>query len=84
MVGHATTLVQLAGVNILTDPVWSKRASPFSFAGPGRATEPGIALLDFTASGAREAETRRIDLITSSQLGALRFNRLRHLAVLNQ
>ena len=45
-----------------------------------RNNAPGIALLDFTASGAREAETRRIDLITSSQLGALRFNRLRHLA----
>jgi L-ascorbate metabolism protein UlaG (beta-lactamase superfamily) len=43
MVGHATLLIQAAGVNILTDPVWSERASPFSFAGPKRVTAPGIA-----------------------------------------
>jgi L-ascorbate metabolism protein UlaG (beta-lactamase superfamily) len=42
MVGHATLLVQVAGLNLLTDPVWSLRASPFSFAGPKRATVPGI------------------------------------------
>ncbi|WP_322990302.1 MBL fold metallo-hydrolase [Hoeflea sp.] len=43
MVGHATLLIQTAGLNILTDPVWSDRASPFSFAGPKRVTAPGIA-----------------------------------------
>jgi L-ascorbate metabolism protein UlaG (beta-lactamase superfamily) len=42
MVGHATLLVQVAGLNILTDPVWSDRASPFQRAGPKRVTEPGI------------------------------------------
>ncbi|HYG82625.1 MAG TPA: hypothetical protein VD861_19680, partial [Pyrinomonadaceae bacterium] len=29
-VNHATTLVQLDGLNVLTDPVWSERASPFT------------------------------------------------------
>ena len=43
MVGHATLLIQTAGLNILTDPVWSDRASPFAFAGPKRANRPGIA-----------------------------------------
>lgn len=43
MVGHATLLIQMAGVNLLTDPVWSDRASPFSFAGPKRVTAPGVA-----------------------------------------
>jgi L-ascorbate metabolism protein UlaG (beta-lactamase superfamily) len=43
MVGHATLLIQAAGLNILTDPVWSDRASPVSFLGPKRATAPGIA-----------------------------------------
>jgi L-ascorbate metabolism protein UlaG (beta-lactamase superfamily) len=43
MVGHATLLIQVAGLNLLTDPVWSKRASPLSFAGPARVTAPGIA-----------------------------------------
>ncbi|KTT69192.1 MBL fold metallo-hydrolase [Sphingomonas endophytica] len=46
MVGHASTLIQAAGVNILTDPVWSRRASPFRFAGPQRVTAPGIAFDD--------------------------------------
>ncbi len=35
-VGHATALIQLPGLNILTDPVWSDRSSPVGFAGPHR------------------------------------------------
>jgi L-ascorbate metabolism protein UlaG (beta-lactamase superfamily) len=42
-VGHASWLIQTAGLNILIDPVWSERASPFSFAGPKRRNDPGIA-----------------------------------------
>jgi L-ascorbate metabolism protein UlaG (beta-lactamase superfamily) len=42
-VGHASWLIQVAGVNILVDPVWSVRVSPFSFAGPKRRNDPGIA-----------------------------------------
>jgi L-ascorbate metabolism protein UlaG (beta-lactamase superfamily) len=42
-VGHATLLIQTGGLNILTDPVWSERASPFTFAGPKRVNAPGIA-----------------------------------------
>jgi L-ascorbate metabolism protein UlaG (beta-lactamase superfamily) len=42
LVGHATFLIQFAGYNVLTDPVWSERASPFSFAGPRRHNPPGI------------------------------------------
>ena len=34
--GHASTLVRLNGINVLTDPVFSNRVSPFSFAGPKR------------------------------------------------
>ncbi|WP_239024869.1 hypothetical protein [Sphingomonas corticis] len=40
MVGHSSLLIQAAGVNVLTDPVWSDRASPFSFVGPKRVTAP--------------------------------------------
>jgi L-ascorbate metabolism protein UlaG (beta-lactamase superfamily) len=43
MVGHASLLVQIGGLNILTDPVWSDRASPFRSFGPKRVTVPGIA-----------------------------------------
>ncbi|HWM70125.1 MAG TPA: hypothetical protein VNO35_26345 [Steroidobacteraceae bacterium] len=39
MVGHATLLIQVAGLNILTDPVWSDRISPVKFAGPRRLRE---------------------------------------------
>lgn len=46
MVGHATVLVQTEGLNILTDPLWSERASPFSFVGPKRVTAPGIRMAD--------------------------------------
>ena len=42
-VGHASWLIQTAGLNILIDPVWSERASPFSWAGPKRHNDPGIA-----------------------------------------
>jgi L-ascorbate metabolism protein UlaG (beta-lactamase superfamily) len=41
-VNHATVLIQTAGRNILTDPVWSERASPVSWAGPRRVRPPGI------------------------------------------
>jgi len=41
-VGHASWLLQTAGLNILIDPVWSERCSPFAFAGPKRVNEPGI------------------------------------------
>ncbi len=41
-VNHATLLIQVNGANILTDPVWSERASPVSFAGPKRARKPAI------------------------------------------
>jgi L-ascorbate metabolism protein UlaG (beta-lactamase superfamily) len=46
MVGHATVLIQIAGVNLLVDPIWSKRASPLSWVGPARANKPGIAFAD--------------------------------------
>ena len=42
-VGHASLLLQTAGLNILIDPVWSERASPFRFVGPKRVNDPGIA-----------------------------------------
>jgi len=45
-VGHASFLLQANGVNLLTDPVWSDRASPFRFAGPRRHNPPGIAFDD--------------------------------------
>ncbi|NIR52743.1 MBL fold metallo-hydrolase [candidate division KSB1 bacterium] len=45
-IGHASFLVQVAGVNVLTDPIFSERCSPFSFVGPKRFAPPGIKFED--------------------------------------
>lgn len=41
-VNHATFLIQLPGLNLLTDPVWSDRVSPVGWAGPKRIRPPGL------------------------------------------
>jgi L-ascorbate metabolism protein UlaG (beta-lactamase superfamily) len=41
-VGHATFLIQVGATTVLTDPVYSRRASPVSFAGPRQARAPGV------------------------------------------
>jgi N-acyl-phosphatidylethanolamine-hydrolysing phospholipase D len=43
-IGHATVLAQFSGLNVLTDPMFSPRASPLAFTGPVRAQPPGLAL----------------------------------------
>ena len=45
-IGHASVLVHLGGISLLTDPVFSERASPVSFAGPRRLGPAGIAAVD--------------------------------------
>jgi len=45
-VGHATFLIQMDGLNILTDPMWSERCSPVSWFGPKRHRAPGIRFED--------------------------------------
>ncbi|WPB77469.1 MBL fold metallo-hydrolase [Archangium violaceum] len=44
--GHSSALIELDGHRILTDPVWSERASPLSWVGPKRWYEPPIALAE--------------------------------------
>lgn len=46
MIGHATLLVQVAGLNFITDPVFVERASPVQFAGPKRVNPPGVRFED--------------------------------------
>lgn len=45
-IGHSTVLIQYKGKTVLTDPIFSKRAAPVSFAGPARVTPPGYAIID--------------------------------------
>ncbi len=43
-IGHSCFLIRLPGLTVLTDPVFSERCSPVSFAGPKRVRAPGVAL----------------------------------------
>lgn len=45
-VGHSSFLIQTKDINILTDPVWSHRVSPVTWAGPARHHAPGVKLED--------------------------------------
>lgn len=46
LVNHSTVLLQQRGFNILTDPIWSERASPVSWMGPRRRRKPGVSWED--------------------------------------
>ena len=46
LVNHSTVLLQQPGSNILTDPIWSERASPVGWAGPRRKRKPGVSWED--------------------------------------
>ncbi len=48
-VGHSSFLIQSGGANVLIDPVYARRASPVSFAGPRRARAPGVRFDDLPA-----------------------------------
>lgn len=45
-VNHSTMLIQMAGVNVLADPVWSDRVGPTSWLGPTRHHAPGVRFED--------------------------------------
>jgi len=72
-VGHASWLVQTAGLNLLLDPVWSRRASPFRMVGPRRVNDPGIAFANLPPIDAvlvSHAHYDHLDLPTLSRLAA--------------
>jgi len=48
-IGHATFLIQTAAGNILTDPMYSQRASPVAWLGPRRVRQPGVSFDDLPA-----------------------------------
>jgi hypothetical protein len=62
-VNHATTLIQMNGVNILTDPMWSDRCSPVQFAGPKRHRPPGIRFEDLPVDAVLAIDARANDLV---------------------
>lgn len=44
--GHSTTLIEIDGLKVLTDPVWGERVSPLEWLGPARYYAPPLALED--------------------------------------
>ncbi len=71
MVGHASVLIQVAGLNVLADPVWSKRASPLSFMGPARVNPPGIAFDDLPPIDVVLVSHNHYDHMDADTLGRL-------------
>lgn len=72
-VNHATTLIQIDGINILTDPVWSHLVGPVSFAGSVRVRPPGLRFEDLPKIDAVVVSHNHydhLDLPTLRRLGA--------------
>lgn len=72
-VNHATVLLQTTGGAVLTDPIWSSRCSPLSFAGPRRVRRPGLELAALPALDAvliSHNHYDHLDLPTVRQLHA--------------
>lgn len=69
-IGHATTLIQTQGLNILIDPVWTWRDSPVQFLGPRRVRAPGVRLQDLPPIDAILISHNHYDHL---DIGALKF-----------
>jgi len=72
-IGHASLLIQTAGLNLLIDPVWSERISPLRFVGPKRVNDPGVAfeaLPPIDAVLVSHCHYDHLDLPTLSRLAA--------------
>jgi L-ascorbate metabolism protein UlaG (beta-lactamase superfamily) len=70
-IGHATFLIQMDTLNILTDPVWANRCGPFSWLGPKRHSQPGLRLEDLPPIDAvlvSHNHYDHLDLLTLTQL----------------
>ncbi|GEM_PF-3633599 len=68
-IGHSTVLIQLNGVNILTDPIWSERASPVSFLGPKRVTPPGLSFEELPDIDIKHNHYDHLDFNTIRRFG---------------
>lgn len=76
LIGHSTVLLQYQGITILTDPIFSDRASPFSFAGPKRYTQTSLSLADLPAIDAVVISHNHYDHLDVETVQALGNNTL--------
>jgi len=70
-IGHASTLVQVGGINLLTDPVFSERASPLAFIGPKRHVAPGLRVADLPRIDAVVVSHNHYDHLDAASVDAL-------------
>ena len=70
-IGHSSMLIQAAGINILVDPVWSERASPFTWTGPRRHNPPAVALADLPPIHAVLVTHNHYDHMDTATIAAL-------------
>jgi len=70
-IGHATVLAQLSGLNLLTDPIFSDRASPLSFLGPKRHQPPGLGLQELPHIDVVLASHNHYDHLDEASIQAL-------------
>jgi N-acyl-phosphatidylethanolamine-hydrolysing phospholipase D len=70
-IGHASALMQSGGVNVLTDPIFSERASPLSFVGPKRHVAPGLALAELPHIDAVLISHNHYDHLDAASVDAL-------------
>ena len=71
-IGHATALVQMGGISLLTDPMFSERASPLPFAGPRRQVPPGVAPRDLPRIDLVLVSHNHYDHLDSASVDALK------------
>ncbi|MGY4829397.1 MBL fold metallo-hydrolase [Sphaerotilaceae bacterium SBD11-9] len=70
-IGHATVLAQLGGLNLLTDPIFSQRASPSTVVGPKRHQPPGVALAELPRVDAVLVSHNHYDHLDGASVDAL-------------
>ena len=70
-IGHASFLIQTRGLNLLVDPVYSKRASPLQWIGPARVNPPGVAFDDLPPIDAILVSHNHYDHLDLAALSAL-------------
>ena len=80
--GHSTLFVEIDGARILTDPVWTQRASPVPFAGPKRFHAPPVPLASLPELDAVLISHDHYDHLDRAAIRALRKRNVRFITSL--